>query len=131
MQPDVEALTCNYLRRRTDIAALVGLRVYTALPPDPQWPLITITRIGGGPDAWPYRLDQARLQIDCWADTKAQAHDLARTAQTALWAMPDVSHATGTVTHVAPDGPFLWLPDDTYPTPKPRYLFGVTVTVHP
>lgn len=131
MQPDVEALTCTYLRGRPDIAALVDDRVYTAIPASPEWPLVSLFRIGGGPDEWPYRLDQARLQIDCWADTKAAAHDLARAAQTALWAMPDVPHATGTVTHVAPDGPFLWLPDDTYPTPKPRYLFGVTVTVHP
>lgn len=122
---DVEALACDYLRRNVDAA------VYTDLPPAPPARYVKVERVGGSPDQYPYVADRARLQLSSTAPTKAEAHDLARDVQSAMWAMADVAHARGVVTDVEPDGPFFPLPDDTYPTPKPRYLFGALVTIHP
>lgn len=125
---DVELLAVNYLRAHPDIAAVVGARVYTALPPTPGWPLIRLERIGGTVNyvGW---LDTARLQVEGWAETdKAAALDVTSRALAALLELTGV-RPEGVVAGVRQDGPLVWLPDPD--TTRPRYLFGCAVYTHP
>lgn len=131
MTVDVEALSCDYLRSVPAVATLVGAAVWTDLPASLPAAYVKVERIGGSPDQYPYQADRARLQLSATAPTKSEAHDLARAVQAAMWALAGQTTPFGTVTAVEPDGGFLSLPDDTYPTPKPRYLFGALVTAHP
>lgn len=127
LQVDAELLAVNYLRGRAEISAIVGTRVSTELPSSPTWPYLTVTRLGGTADhlGW---VDAARLQVDAWGTSKANASLLARTALAALREMPG-SHALGVVSNVTQDLGLAWAPDDV--SDRPRYLFGVVVYTHP
>jgi hypothetical protein len=124
---DVELIAVNFLRGRAEITALVGSRVYTEVPAEPTFPLLTVQRIGGLVD-WPGWLDTARLQVDAWAATKYAARTLAATALAVLLEMPGI-YAQGVITHVTQDLGLTWSPDET--TDRPRYVLGVAVTTHP
>lgn len=124
---DAERLVAGHLRSVPEVVALVGARVYTAIPPEPVFPLVRLTRIGGTP-AVPAHLDRARLQIEAWGTSKAQARDLAETVHAALYDMPG-QYPAGMVTAVEDDLGLTWQPDPD--TDRDRYLFGVTVYTHP
>lgn len=109
--PDAELVAVEWLRNTADVTALVADRVYTAVPPEPSWPLIRVLRVGGTPVVATH-LDVARLQIDCWATDKQAAHLVARTVQAALHELPG-THPTAVVTAVE-DGTMSWNPDDDY-----------------
>lgn len=126
--PDVEQLAANYLRTVPEITAIVGTRVYTAVPPAPVvWPLLRLERIGGTvePLGW---LSLGRLQVEAWADEKPDALDLARTALAVLLDLSGI-RGEGVVSVVRQDLPLLWLPDPD--TNRARYLFGVAIYAHP
>lgn len=125
--PDAELLAVNALRANADLAALVGTRVYTAVPADPSFPLVRVSRIGGIPTI-PQHLDVARLQVDAWGTTKHQARTVAATAQAALHAATG-THAQGVLTGVDDDLGLSWQPDPE--TDQPRYVFGVALYIHP
>lgn len=125
--PDAELLVVQALRATAEVAALVGTRVYTALPPDPTYPVVRVTRIGGIP-AIRQHLDVARIQVDAWGTTKKQAFTVATTVQAALHAMVG-PHAGGVVTAVEDDLGLTWSPDPE--TDRDRYVFGVAVYTHP
>jgi hypothetical protein len=137
--PDVKRVVADYLRSHADVSALVGTRVGTRVPSanagsswvntdgTPKFPLLVVQRIGGLPavERW---LDAARIQLDCWANTEADAWKLASTVQAALWDLPG-NRPLGVVTGVAPD---LGMTDSPDPdTGRPRVLFGVVVFAHP
>lgn len=126
--PDVEAIVAYELR--TTLSA----RVYSSIPRDPVWPLITVKRIGGLPRDRA-RLDGPSLQIEVWGNSKAEARDLADAARVKLHAMEPKVCTTGagypvnaTITGVADTLGLTWLPDPV--TNRDRYLFGVTVFAH-
>lgn len=128
--PDVEALVSAYLRARSEITTLVAQRVYTALPSEPTWPLVRLTRIGGIPVmSRPLRLDAATIQVDCYGGPKALAWEIAETCRAVLAESDRAVHSEGYVTGVQ-FGPMNYLPDREYSPAKPRYTFDVDVFVH-
>lgn len=130
MIPDIERELSAYLRADGAVAALVDDRVYTIVPAGPTFPLVRLTRIGGAP-ARPHLLyhDVAEIQLDCYADRKAEAQTLAETVREALAAMPGV-HGTAVVTAVR-FGRLQYLPDGTFDPARPRYIADVTIHHHP
>ena len=86
--PDAEILARTWALSKTSISNLVGTRVATRLPQDGDMPFLVITRLGGTPLSGEALIDEAFLQLDCYAgkyatnNTKgqpdyAQAYDLA------------------------------------------------------
>lgn len=123
--PDAEALASHAIR-----STVTGSRVYSSLPKNPTYPLVTVHRIGGVP-AERHRLDAARIQVDVWGNSKSEAFDLAQQARVALHAMEATTYTTpvaGYVTGVADDLGLIWLPDPV--TARDRYVFGVVIYLH-
>ena len=129
---DVERLVSAALRSSPAVTALVDQRVYTELPKRAEWPLVRLTRIGGGPTATPAVLDAARLQFDAYGGSKAQARELAATIIGVIDAELVGEHDGGesTVTATRP-GTLRYTPDPTFDPPKPRYIVDVQVYVRP
>ena len=130
--PDVERIVSRYLREQPDVAALVGERVYTAIPADVGGaPFALVQRIGGTPPfSRPLVLDQAGLQLDAWGGGKLQAWTLAETIRQALVELPGERYGA-VVSGVEFGGPLRWEPDGTYKPPRPRYLIDVFVYAKP
>lgn len=124
---DAELLAVRYLRAVPEVAAVVSARVYTEIPPEPTYPLVRLTRIGGIP-AIRRHLDVARLQVDVWANSKFAARGLAATVQAALHDMVG-AHTEGVVTRVEDDLGLTWAPDPE--TDVARYTAGYAVFLHP
>lgn len=123
--PDIEAV-CILALRDADVCS--G-RAYGAIPAEPAWPLIRVTRVGGSPVV-PRRLDRARIQVEAFGNDKADARDAADAARLALMgaeatSFPDLN---AYVTAVDDDLGLQWLPDSD--TKRPRYLFVLGVTAH-
>lgn len=122
--PDAEKLVGDALRAAS---LTVGSRVYSSIPKTPTFPLITIQRTGGTP-VERHRLDQARIQVDVWGESKSQAHDIAQAARVAIHRM-EGSTPTGAVIGGVDDILGLaWSPDPV--THRDRYIFGVSITLH-
>lgn len=127
--PDVPKLARAWLLTQTALTSLVGTRISTRSPATIVYPHVTLQRIGGIPSVL-QRLDSARLQVDCWADTEGTASIVARTCRAALHAMEGYTTATAVCTGVEDDLGLSWLPDTTRTPPTPRFLFGVLVYAH-
>ena len=123
---DAERLVGDWLRSHADITAIVANRVATEVL---ARPCLKLGRIGGVPVVRQH-LDAARLQLDAYASNRGGARDLAVRAQAALHAMPAASHALGVVTGVDDDLGLTWSPDPDL-NDGPRFVFGVTVYLHP
>lgn len=130
---DVEALVSAYLRAQSELTALVGQRVYTALPKDVTFPCVRLVRIGGAPVmSRPLYVDAARLQVDVFGGSKATAFDTIDVVREELAKMVDEDpvQPEGVVCGVK-FGPLAYLPDESYEPAKPRYTQDVVVTVRP
>ena len=128
--PPIEALVQEVLRA----ANIVDKRVYSGVPNRPQYPLITVRRIGGLP-AVRRRLDRAMLQIDTWGKTKTDAVSKAQQARVTLHRMEGVKYTDfgdarvdAYVTGVTDSLGLTFLEDPV--TGRDRYLFGVDVFAH-
>lgn len=86
MLPDPVAPTVTWLNATVPVTSLVGARIATKLPEVDSWPAIRIDPTGGAATVED-RIDQARLQIQCFAMTDAEAMLVARTTRAALAAM--------------------------------------------
>ena len=129
---DAEALVSAHLRAASSVTALVGDRVYTAIPKRAEYPLVRLWRIGGGPTASPPVLDAARIQVDVYGGSKAQARELAATVLGELEANLVGVQAGGESTVTATRaGTLRFQPDTTYDPPKPRYIVDVQVYTRP
>src|SRR5690606_19402644 len=89
---------------------------------------IWIVRSGGArPIA--YRLDSPRLDVNCYAEDKPTASNLAEAALAALLNAHTATHDGAVVTNV---DTFSGLADLTDPlNNSPRYVFSVNVWLHP
>jgi hypothetical protein len=123
--PNVEGL-CGVVLRGT-----LSCGVYSSIPKkDPDFPLITVKRIGGVP-AVRERLDAANIQIDSWGTSKKDALDNARDARLALLGMAGQTYTTpiaGFVSDVRDSLGLTWQPDTE--TGRDRYIFSVYVYAH-
>ena len=130
--PDVEGAVRDHLRADADVAALVGTRVFFGVPLDSngqvtaQLPLVTISRVGGGDDASEAPIDQALLQIDCWAASrnKAQAHAVTSAVRKSLTEIR-TAEVGSTVLFGAVVESVIWSPD---PKDLPRYSLTALVS---
>ena len=124
--PDSEAVAVVWLRAKLDgVAVTTDLNGWRA--GDER---VVVTRIGGTPSI-AYRVDNPRLDVDCYAASKAAAHDLAQIVSAQLHDLPEGDHSAlgAVVSHVRDDVGLQFLPDPD--TRAPRYLFTVALAVHP
>lgn len=134
--PDVEA-AAGLLLRNADVA---GGRVYSSIPTNPTYPLVTYQRTGGTP-AEKHKLDRASVQFDAWARTpkesagaggKSEARDLAELARRVLHEAGEtgafVADFECQVTAVEDELGLRWLPDPT--SKRDRCLFSVRIFAH-
>lgn len=139
---DAEAIAVAWLRADADLTTLLGSadRIGTELPdgfddPSPimpgELPRLRLTRYaGGGPrDRATHRLDLARLQVDSYAEDKAEAFDAAALSHRRLLALAGQTVAPyGFVSAVETTLGLGWQPDPD--TRLPRYLYTVEITAH-
>lgn len=140
LAPNVEALVVHFLRDQPEVAAIVGDRVYTELPPKAEFPLVRVhvyyeRPVGGSNPLW---LTAHDVQVDAYGGPKATAWRLAETCRAALTARMSgrleygtgATATTGVVTDVQVTG-LRDMPDDSYTPARPRFLFTATPYVHP
>lgn len=126
--PDSEKLVIDYLLAVDDVTDLVGTNIGPALPEQPAWPWLTVSRVGGTPSL-PGYLDNPRLEFTSWAATKGAARAAAGAARAAMVAITG-SHDLGVVTGAFETGDGLrWDPDDV--ANIPRYRFEFDLYIHP
>lgn len=138
--PDVEGAARAFLRADAGVAALVGTRCFFGIPDAPTWPLVVVSRIGGGDDTSDAPLDQAVLQVDCWGRlyddtdaTKSSHGDKAgcrAVANAVRSAFASLTHqpatAAGCFLYGASVSTDVWRPD--IDDDRPRYLLVVNLT---
>lgn len=122
---------CLSARMRADgqLTGYVADRVYTEIPGNAVYPLVRVTRIGGG--LRDLVLDEPVIQVDCYGGPKGTAFDLAADAIKFCRERFPGRHPEGIVYGVnRPDAinvaGFRYLPDTTFDPAKARYLFIVT-----
>jgi len=134
--PDAEVIVSSFLRATPEVAAIVGSRVYTALPAgDLTFPLLRVSRIGSLPIASrPLWAEAVDLQVEAYGGPKAVARTLLDTVRAAMAQRLRGRHPAGAVAAVAFRGAS-YVPDADVPSdtgrPRPRYVATVAVTVHP
>jgi hypothetical protein len=128
--PNTEALVINALLAQPE-AAEFGGRIYSVVPKERAFPMARVQRVAGGPVYnEPYWLDGALVQIDVWADSSTQAQRLAEVLR-ALCAQRLVgTHPEGVASHPQLTA-LLHLPDPSFSSPRPRYIFTLTINTHP
>ena len=127
--PDIEQVLSAWLRAQPELGKLVQDRVYTAFPRQKGGgPMILVRRFGGQPPLErPLVLDQALVQADCYGGDKAQAWQVAATLRALIGERCDGTGTTPTVYVRA----CRYLPDETYPSPRPRYVCDLEAFVRP
>jgi len=65
--PDAEILARTWALSKTSITDIVDQKVATRLPQDADMPFLVITRLGGTPLSGEALIDEALLQLDCYA----------------------------------------------------------------
>ena len=129
---DVERILSQFLRSSSAVTNLVGQRVYSALPKECEWPAVRLTRVGGGPVTVPPRLDLARIQIDVWGGTKAQARIICATVlAVAVTDLPGVYDNGAAVVSAVRSNVSRYQPDTTFTPSRPRYLAELGIYSHP
>lgn len=120
--PDIEAMAGKVLRD----AGVSGGRVYSSIPNNPTWPIVTYSRLGGIPPI-ERKLDRARIQIESWGNNRAEARDGAEAARKAIHQAEGtaVPSFAGFITGVEDELGLIFLPDP--PTGRDRYIFAVAV----
>lgn len=123
--PDIEAMAARALRT----AGVCGGRAYSSIPRSPTWPLVVVQRLGGSPLV-ERRLDQARIQVDVYGNSKSEAREEADLARVALHGVEGTSFPTemGFITAVEDESGMTFLPDTI--TGRDRYTFAVLVSAH-
>lgn len=133
MSVDIEALLATFLRGQSDITDVTEDRVYTDLPHERKYPLILITRTGGG-YIYAHHLDAAEVNLDVYGGTHKLAQSLAGTCMSIMAAGLVGAHPEGVVTRIQANG-IAYNPEpdstDLQGHARPRYTVSATVTVHP
>lgn len=131
--PDAEKILSAYLRSRVELDPLVGDRIYTELPrleKDRVFPLVRITRIGGGSVSSPSYLDRALFSFDVWGGTKKQARDIAAIIAAVLEEAANFASDDGYLAGTSP-GSLRYIPDESFETRRPRYVLDAIVYLRP
>jgi hypothetical protein len=130
--PDAERLVIDALIADPDVAALVAGRVYGVIPNVKVLPLVRVVRIGGqvldGGD--PYWADAPALQIDCWAERKAEVIGLGETVRAVCATRLSGRYPTGVIAGVA-IGASTYDPDTSFTPAKPRVRLSIDTVTRP
>jgi hypothetical protein len=113
---DAEALVVQHLT-----GVLTGVLVTTDVPENKPDTFLTVQRIGGIQQN--RVMDGPLLVFQAWANTKADAYDLAKLARAYVFAMPGNSYSGTWVYKVSEVGGVGYLPDPD--SSLPRYQFTV------
>jgi hypothetical protein len=133
--PDIEGAMRDYLRADTAVNALIGNRQFFAVPATPTYPLLTVSRVGGGQDAdTDAPIDVALVSIDIWGELdangygdKAGALAVVNAVRSALEAISGRTTLTNGVTgHGAEVVGVAWAPDPD--NGRPHYAVTAEVT---
>lgn len=125
--PDAEKLVVDYLLDVDGVTDLVGANIGPALPKEPTWPWLTLSRVGGVASL-PGYLDNPRIEFLAWGATKGSARAVAGAVAAAMVAVIG-THDLGVVTAAFDAGDGLkWDPDEV--TNQPRYRFEVDLYIH-
>jgi hypothetical protein len=128
--PDVEGGLRAYLRADANVAALVHGRVFFGIPAEPRFPLLTVTRVGGGEDISPDApVDVALMEVQVWGEgrNKAEATALLNAVRSALFAIRSRTNlTTGVDAFGATVAGVTYLPDPA--DDRPRYIVTAQVT---
>lgn len=132
---DVEAMVSTFLREQPEVTALVGDRVYTDLPHDRTYPLVLLTRIGGGyVISRPLWLINATIQLDTFGGTHKQAFKVAEACLSTMAARMVCQRPEGCCTGVVVDdityNPEIDFLDSTGHS-RPRFTAVASVLAHP
>ena len=129
--PNMEAVLSAFLRDQPEIVALVGDRVYTALPQSTTFPAVRVTQILDRKlTSRPLWISEFVMQIEAYGGTKAQASELARTCEGVIAARM-VGILDGAVVAGVTFGALEDLPDDEYESARPRFITMSTITARP
>lgn len=103
--PDIAAEAITWLGAIAPLTDIVGKKISTRLPDVDDWPAIRVDPTGGGTPL-EFRIDQPRLQLQCFAVTDVDAMLIARTARAGLAGMAGL-HVPGVlvVIDVTTSGP--------------------------
>ena len=137
LAPNVQAIVVQFLRDQDEIVDVCDGRVGTVVPADPDLPFVRVVQFGqrlNGGDGINWST-VAELQVDAWADVKADAWRAAATCHAALierfrGVFDYGADVAGVVTKVSAHG-LRDLPDSSYSPARPRWSFTVSVWAHP
>ena len=133
MSVDVEAILVTFLRAQADITAVVSDRVYTDLPHKRDYPMVHVTRTGGG-YTYKNHLEEAEMSIDVFGGTHKVAYNLANLCLSTMAKGLVGSHPEGAITKVKTSAvAYDPEPDSADPQghARPRYSVSAVVTAHP
>lgn len=127
--PNVEEALRTFLRANAGLTALVGNRVFYDIPSDTAYPLIVISRIGGGDDESEACIDQAVMRFAVWGNHNARSATNAVVAalRSALRSIRGSTLiATGVRAYGATVDSVIFAPDPE--TNRPRFIVTARVT---
>lgn len=126
---NAEARVVAYLRSRSEMTTLADDRIFTVLPKGlDTWPALRVTQLDQqNVGRNPVTLHMSYVQLEAFGGTKAQAHQLAATAQALL----DLQAFRSAGITATDPGRLRDEPDSTYTPAKPRWLFTVTIWSKP
>ncbi len=103
--PDVELIVTAYLRTQLGTVPVVSI-----LPATVVAPVVRVRRTGG---AWKFgkRLDEARLDVDCWATSPVALNTLIASVRTALEASAGHAAEGGLITYSTELSGPAWRPE--------------------
>lgn len=118
--PDAEAMAADILRA----ANICSGRIYSSRPNAVTLPMAIVQRLGGLPSDR-RAVDNPRIQVDIWGNSKSEARAAAEAAREALHRAEGTTFSSrnGYVNSVEDETGLTWLPDPE--TKEDRYVFGV------
>lgn len=131
LPPNMEALVSSFLREQPELEALIGERVYTALPKTGRiFPLVKVTLLLSTPVGHPLWAIGYEMQVDAWGGSKEEAHRVANLCWALISNRLFGEYPDGVVNGVTA-GSLRDLPDEDYDPAKPRFLFTSTIHARP
>jgi len=125
---DVEGSLRTWARNHPLLTPLLAGRVFFGVPAaSPVLPLVTVARIGGGPQPGEAPLEDVRITFEVWAKGKEDATEVMTNLVEALFDMRNDTLPGDTHGYSAQDVNVLWQPDNT--AKLARYIVDCAVTV--
>lgn len=134
--PDVEGALRTWLRTQTTVTALVGQRIFFGVPKgatEATFPMIAISRIGGGDAPGDAPVDIALVQFDVWGSIddsgngrKAEATAVVNALRSTVRSVADTPLTADVDAFGIDVQSVIWLPDPA--NDRPRYTVTAEVT---